>query len=231
MTDESKFAASMKSPALPPRSSATSAVDFVRHPDSSTSSRLQPPASRLPSPASSPLPADFYARSALAVAKDLLGKVLVRCIDGREIAVVIHETEAYVGPHDLACHASKGRTPRTEVMFGPAGHWYVYFIYGIHWMLNVVTGDVDHPAAVLIRGAGDWTGPAKITKALAIDKQLNAQPSTRASGLWIEDRGLRIPRGRIQRTPRIGVDYAGEWAAKPYRYLLTQPAEKRPANK
>ena len=189
-------------------------------------SQLQPRGkSSIPDPRtlipSLPLPPSFYARGAITVAKDLLGKVLVRRVNGRQLTAVIHETEAYIGPHDLACHASKGRTARTEVMFGPAGYWYVYFIYGIHWMLNVVTGDVDHPAAVLIRGAGEWTGPARLTKALAIDKRLNGLPAALASGLWIEDRGVRIPRSRIQRTPRIGVDYAGDWAHKPYRFVYT----------
>jgi DNA-3-methyladenine glycosylase len=174
------------------------------------------------------LAADFFARPALVVAKQLIGKVLVRRTHDGETAAVISETEAYVGPHDLACHGSKGRTPRTEVMFGPAGIWYVYFIYGIHWMLNVVTDGVDHPAAVLIRGAGQWDGPAKLTRALAIDKRLNGHPSARASGLWIEDRGLKIARGRVWRTPRVGVDYAGAWAAKPYRFLIA-PAPNVPA--
>ena len=162
----------------------------------------------------------FYARSALVVARQLLGKVLVRRVDERELTAPITETEAYIGPHDLACHASKGRTSRTEVMFGPAGCWYVYFIYGIHWMLNVVTNDVDHPAAVLIRGAGEWTGPARLTKAMAIDKSLNGAEASRSSGLWIEDRGIKIAPGAIERTPRIGVDYAGHWADRPYRFVV-----------
>lgn len=162
----------------------------------------------------------FYARPALVVARHLLGKVLVRRIGGRELTAPIIETEAYLGPHDLASHASKGRTPRTEVMFGPAGCWYVYLIYGIHWMLNVVTNDVDHPAAVLIRGAGEWTGPARLTKAMSIDKSLNGAEAARSSGLWIEDRGIKMARGAIQRTPRIGVDYAGHWAARPYRFVV-----------
>ena len=162
----------------------------------------------------------FFARPALTVAKDLIGKYLVRRVNGVETAAVITETEAYIGPHDLACHGSKGRTARTEVMFGPPGCWYVYFIYGIHWMLNVVTDEVGHPAAVLVRGAGDWDGPARLTKALSIDKSLNALPASRASGLWIEDRGFKVPRGRIERAPRIGVDYAGDWASKPYRFLM-----------
>lgn len=171
------------------------------------------------------LGADFYQRPALQVARDLLGKVLVRRTeDGRLHAAVIHETEAYVGPHDLACHAAKGHTPRTSVMFGPAGVWYVYFCYGIHWMLNVVTNDEGYPAAVLLRGAGRWVGPARLTKGLAIDKQLNGQPAAKSSGLWIEDRGIRLPRSVVLRTPRIGVAYAGAWAAKPYRFFVPPDA-------
>jgi DNA-3-methyladenine glycosylase len=163
----------------------------------------------------------FFDRSPLVVARELLGKYLVRRESGQTIAVQINETEAYVGPHDLACHAAKGHTPRTAVMFGPAGHWYVYFIYGIHWMLNVVTESEGYPAAVLLRGAGEWNGPARLTKALDIDRRLNGARADRASGLWIEDRGEAISRSRVRRTPRIGVDYAGLWAAKPYRFLLT----------
>ncbi len=170
------------------------------------------------------LPAEFFQRPALRVARDLLGKHLMRRhADGRIESAPIFETEAYIGPQDLACHAAKGHTPRTAVMFGPAGYWYVYFCYGIHWMLNIVTGDEGHPAAVLLRGAGPWTGPARLTKALAIDKQFNGQRAQRGTGLWIEDRGLVLPRSAIQRTPRIGVDYAGEWAHKPYRYLARLP--------
>lgn len=162
----------------------------------------------------------FFARPALVVAKELLGKFLCRRINGEMIAAPINETEAYIGPHDLASHGSKGRTARTEVMFGPAGHWYVYFVYGIHWMLNAVTDDIDHPAAVLIRSAGEWNGPAKLTKAMSIDKGFNTLAIDPTSDLWIEDRGLVIPRGKIRRTPRIGVDYAGDWAAKPYRFVV-----------
>jgi DNA-3-methyladenine glycosylase len=170
----------------------------------------------------------FYARPALVVARELIGKYLVRETGGSQVAAQIHETEAYVGPHDLACHAAKGCTPRTAVMFGPAGRWYVYFIYGIHWMLNIVTEAEGYPAAVLLRGAGPWDGPAKLTKALSIDKGLNGLPAERGAGLWIEDRGQRLPRAAIRRTPRIGVDYAGPWAAKPYRFLLSteRPAQR-----
>jgi DNA-3-methyladenine glycosylase len=166
------------------------------------------------------LDSDFFARPALTVAKELLGKHLVRRIGNRELAVPIHEVEAYIGPHDLACHGRFGHTPRTAPMFGPAGYWYVYLCYGMHWMLNVVTNEPGHPAAVLFRGAGDFTGPGKLTKGLRIDKRLNATAAIEATGLWIEDRGLVVRRSQIKRTPRIGVDYAGDWKEKPYRFVL-----------
>jgi DNA-3-methyladenine glycosylase len=172
-------------------------------------------------PALHVLPPEFYARPALVVAKELIGKTLVRRVGGLETRVLITETEAYIGPHDLACHGSKGRTPRTDIMFGPPGFWYVYFIYGMHWMLNVVTDTEGHPAAVLLRGAGPWNGPAKLTKALKIDKRQNTLVASPASDLWIEDRGDRVPRRKLLRTPRIGVDYSGDWASKPYRFVIS----------
>ena len=104
-------------------------------------------------------------------------------------------------------------------MFGPAGHWYVYLCYGMHWMLNVVTGREGLPAAVLIRGAGVAVGPGRLTKALGIDRRHDGQKSGQAAGLWLEA-GPSVPRRQIERTPRIGVDYAGEWAAKPLRYVV-----------
>lgn len=162
----------------------------------------------------------FFARPALVVARELLGKHLVRRWRNREQAVVIHEVEAYIGPHDLACHGRFGRTSRTEVMYGPAGRWYVYLCYGIHWMLNVVTDDEDYPAAVLFRGAGEFTGPGKLTKGLRIDRRLNSRAADEAAGLWLEDRGYKVQRSHIEETPRIGVDYAGDWKEKPYRFLL-----------
>jgi DNA-3-methyladenine glycosylase len=162
----------------------------------------------------------FYARPAAIVAKELLGKYLVRRIGNDEHALLIRETEAYVGAHDLACHGRFGNTQRTRVMFGPAGHWYVYFIYGMYWMLNIVTGEEGTPEAVLFRGAGEYTGPGKLCREMAIDKELYGAVAAPASGLWIEDRGYRIKRGQIERTPRIGVDYAGEWKDKLLRFVL-----------
>ena len=115
-------------------------------------------------------------------------------------------------------------------MFGPPGYWYVYFCYGVHWMLNVVVEIEGFPAAVLIRGAGPSNGPAKLTKALQIDKSLNARPATNESGLWIEDRGARISSSSIELTPRIGIDYAGDWASKPFRFIVPHkvPPKRQP---
>ncbi len=164
---------------------------------------------------------NFFTGNALTVAENIIGKYLVRDIDGQEIALMINEVEAYDGHHDKACHASKGKTPRTEVMFEGGGIFYVYFIYGIHWMLNIVVGAKDYPAALLIRGAGDINGPARLTKFLNINKELNQKKATRESGLWFEDRGEIIDIAKIKRVPRIGVAYAGEeWAQKPYRFIL-----------
>lgn len=157
----------------------------------------------------------------LEASRDLLGKVLVtRAGD----ALPITEVEAYGGPEDLASHARSGPTDRNRPMFGPPGHWYVYLCYGIHWMLNVVTGPEDQASAVLLRGAVGVTGPGRLTKRLGVTGALSGCPMTEASGLWIEDRGFRVPRTRVRRTPRIGVDYAGAWARRPYRFLIEEEA-------
>jgi len=163
---------------------------------------------------------EFFDRPVLDVAHDLLGKYLVRRKDGEERAYMITEVEAYDGPDDKACHASKGRTERTEVMFGEAGVWYVYLVYGMYDMLNVVTGEKEYPAAVLIRGVEGISGPGKITKRLGVTRSLNAKAAAPKSGLWIEDRGVAVPEKNIVCTPRIGVAYAKEWAHKPYRFVL-----------
>ena len=113
---------------------------------------------------------DFFDRPTLEVAPDLLGKFLCREVDGSILRLRITEVEAYDGPEDKACHAHRGKTPRNEIMFGPAGRWYVYLCYGMHWMLNAVTGPVDFPAAVLFRGCLEVTGPGRLTKALGIDR-------------------------------------------------------------
>jgi DNA-3-methyladenine glycosylase len=184
------------------------------------------------------LPRDFYDRPALEVARELIGTVLVRRLqDGAVLAGRIVETEAYTGPEDQANHASRGRTDRNAVMFGPPGRAYLYLVYGIHWCLNAVTGQEGFPAAVLLRAIeplDGWdrirahrakarkdtdltSGPGKLCQALAIDGELNgADLCQRDSGLWIEDRGL--PAGAIVAAPRVGVDYAGAWAQEPFRF-------------
>lgn len=163
----------------------------------------------------------FFNRPAEIVAQELLGKFIISDCGKGEISLMINEVEAYTGPDDLACHASRGKTDRTSVMFGPAGIFYVYFVYGIHWMLNVVTGRKGFPAAVLLRGAGKMRGPARLTKFLKIDKKFNGKSAKPVNGLWFEDRGVRIKPEQIKRTPRIGVSYAGPmWSKKPQRYLV-----------
>jgi len=163
---------------------------------------------------------EFFERKTVKVAEDLLGKYLVRKVGRKEIVEKITEVEAYVGVHDLACHSSRGKTERNSVMFEEAGTIYVYFTYGMHWMLNIVTEEKDCPTAVLIRGTENITGPARLTKALQIDKKLNKQKLGKKSGLWIEDRGEKVRPKDIKRTPRIGVSYAGIWAKKKLRFVL-----------
>lgn len=162
----------------------------------------------------------FYRKPALEIAPKLLGKHLVRKLpDGKIIRSKICEVEAYVGEEDLACHASKGKTGRTKVMYEEGGVWYVYLIYGMYHMLNVVTGEKDSPSAVLIRGVQDVSGPGRLTKQLEIDRSFNSLPISEKTGLWIED-GDNIPKNKVLTTTRIGVSYAGVWAKKPYRFLI-----------
>lgn len=165
----------------------------------------------------------FFDRSTPEVAEGLIGKYLVRRYRGKNIALMITETEAYDGFKDKASHAHRGQTPRNEVMFGEAGRWYVYFTYGMHWMLNIVTGPQKYPAAVLIRGVEGISGPARLTKKLKIDRKLNNKKANRKTGLWIEDREVRIKKSAISRTGRIGISYAGPyWAKKKFRFVLKQ---------
>ncbi len=167
-----------------------------------------------------PLSRAFFDRPADRVARELLGcRLVVRGADGRVTRHVVGETEAYLGAHDLACHGSRGMTARNAVMFGPAGVWYVYLCYGMHWMLNVVTGPEGVPAAVLMRGVGGHVGPGRLTRALGIDKRFDGRPAAGSTGLWFEP-GRPVPPRLVTRTPRIGVGYAGEWAEKPLRFVV-----------
>jgi DNA-3-methyladenine glycosylase len=166
----------------------------------------------------------YFNRPTLTVARSLIGKYLVRAIDGGVLAGKIVEVEAYVGPKDKACHASKGRTQRTDVMFGPGGVAYVYLIYGMYHCLNVVTEREEFPSAVLIRAVeidGELIdGPGRLCRALQIDRRLNRVDLTTGESIWFEDRGVLVKKADVRAHPRIGVDYAGEWAQKPWRFRL-----------
>lgn len=168
-------------------------------------------------------------KKTVALARWLLGKHLVRRFANGEVdARMIIETEAYNGEKDLACHARAGRTGRTDVLYGPGGVWYVYLCYGIHEMLNLVVGPAHWPAAILIRGVEGAVGPGRVTKTLQIDRTLNRAPAAEPSGLWLEDRGVRVPAILVKATPRIGVDYAGPvWSMKPWRFTFDPRALPR----
>ena len=179
----------------------------------------------------------FFNRPTIAVAKDLVGKYIVRQQNDKQIALMITEVEAYDGQHDLASHASHGRTERTKIMFGEAGQFYIYFVYGMHWLMNIVTGPKDYPAAVLLRAGSYYdpaakkeialNGPARLAKFLRITDIQNGQCTDRKTGAWFEDRGKRIKPSQIITGKRIGVDYAGSvWANKPYRFTLKKQLSK-----
>ena len=183
---------------------------------------------------------DFYNRAALLVARDLLGKRVVRVEDGKRISGFIIEAEAYRGEEDLACHCRAGRTPRTQVMYGPPGHAYVYFTYGMHWMLNFVVEAEDIPAAILIRAIypaegvdviatrrgkqprKHWTyGPGKICQALNIDKSFNGADLCDVYGeLFVED-VESVPDHSVTTGPRVGLNTVPEpWKSKPWRFRM-----------
>jgi DNA-3-methyladenine glycosylase len=185
------------------------------------------------------LPREFFSRPTLLVARELLGKRLVRLEGDRRLAGIIVEAEAYIGEEDQGCHAHAGLTPRTQVMYGPAGHAYVYFTYGMHWMLNFVTEREGFPAAVLIRGlvpaeglevisvrrAGrppaQWTdGPAKICQALGIDGSMHGADLCARDGLLFVEDAPPLPDQSVTNTPRVGLNNVPEpWKSVPWRYL------------
>lgn len=150
---------------------------------------------------------DFFHRECLEVARDLVGKVLVRQTEAGELRMRILETEAYCGEADTACHAHKGRTKRTEVLYGSAGTIYVYLCYGIHWLLNIVTGEEESPQAVLIRACVEAPGPGRLTKALHITGELNRKSVLEGEALWIGDDGFRCC---IIPDKRVGIGYASQ---------------------
>jgi DNA-3-methyladenine glycosylase len=164
---------------------------------------------------------EFFFGDVKKIAPSLLGKKLcIRNQQGSVLKAVITETEAYDGEDDLACHASKGRTPRTSVMYEVGGVCYVYLCYGMHWMFNLVTGPIGYPAAVLIRGCECVSGPGRVSKKFGITGQMNGLSLGMDSGVWLEDAEMNPV--EIFTGPRIGVDYAGPvWANKPYRFWFS----------
>ncbi|MBN2235733.1 MAG: DNA-3-methyladenine glycosylase [Opitutales bacterium] len=166
---------------------------------------------------------DRLSRGASEVAPYLLGMSLcVRTDMGIVLRRRVIEVEAYDGFDDKASHAHKGRTVRNSVMFGPAGHWYVYLCYGVHWMLNLVTAPEGYPSAVLIRGVDEFRGPGRLTRGLGIDRSHNGTACSPDAHIWLEpgEAGDAI---QMESAPRIGVDYAGpEWRAKPWRWYIPE---------
>ena len=179
---------------------------------------------------------DFYYHPTLTVARELIGTRLVRILNGAKLVGLITETEAYISEKDLACHAKAGRTARTAVMYGEPGHAYVYFTYGNHWMLNVVTEREGFPAAVLIRAiqpiegfeimaarrnGRDTFGPGKLCQAMGITKSENGVDLTETTGdLWIEA-GVKVPDSFVTKGPRVGLNNTPEpWLSKPWRFLV-----------
>ena len=182
----------------------------------------------------------FFARPTLEVARDLLGARLVCVRNGQRVAGYLTEVEAYIGETDLGCHARAGRTPRTQVMYGPPGHAYVYFTYGMHWLLNFVTESEGFPAAVLIRALqptegidyiaahrpgrprAEWTsGPAKLCQALQIDQQLNGYDLCGPQAELFVERGVAVSDNSVTNGPRVGLYTVPEpWKSIPWRFRV-----------
>ncbi len=195
------------------------------------------------------LTASFYARDTVKTARDLIGKRLVRQEGERRIAGMIVETEAYRGEEDLACHCRAGKTPRTKIMYGPPGRAYVYFVYGMHWLLNFVTEKEGYPGAVLIRGIQpeegldlinkrrngrpqkQWTdGPAKLCQAFGINGEINGIDTCSEDAIVFIEENMDIPTRLVQKTPRIGLDSVPEpWRSKPWRFIVTDLNSIRPS--
>lgn len=175
---------------------------------------------------------EFFARDTVTVAQELLGKLLVREIDGATLWGRLVEVEAYCGPDDRAAHSWRGLTPRTRTMFGPPGRAYVYFIYGIHHCLNFVTRPEGEPQAVLVRAlepgpeVGRCAGPGLVCKSLRIDRALDGAPLVPPQ-LYLLDDGFKPDPSSLFQTRRIGVDYAGEWSERPWRFCVDSPALSR----
>lgn len=164
------------------------------------------------------LSSDFFHRDALEVAPDLVGKIIVRKLSDNSIVKVrITETEVYRGEEDKSCHARFGKTSRSIMLYRESGLIYVYICYGIHHLMNIITGEVEQPQGVLIRAGENLNGPAKLTRYLHIDKSFNGQTIYNNPKVWIEDDGFKP---NIKTDKRVGIDYAGEeWSSKPWRFI------------
>lgn len=162
---------------------------------------------------------DFFRRDALAIAPEILGKAIVRVMpDGSRLVLPVTEVEVYRGMEDKANHASRGMTERTRVMFGPGGIIYMYLVYGMHWMFNIVTGEEGHPEALLIRGVGEVAGPGRVTRLLAMERDFNGEDLCVSERIWLED---RPPIEKFITGPRVGINYAGEpWISMPWRFRM-----------
>lgn len=164
------------------------------------------------------LTASFFHRDVLEVAPQLLGKIIVRKFDsGESKRYLITETEAYRGEEDLACHASKGRTSRTEIMYHQGGHVYVYLIYGMYWLLNFTTNPNNFPAAVLIRSIENFSGPGRVSRELQLNQTFYGENLTDSNRIWVEDDGFILP---VSVSKRIGVNYSGVWANLLWRFTI-----------
>jgi len=173
---------------------------------------------------------DAFNRPTLQVAREFLGKFIVRSYAGRRVSAMITEVEAYKGPRDRACHTYKGRrTPRVEPLYGDGGTLYVYLVYGMHWLLNFSTAGREKPEGVLIRGiltdaASESKlvlGPGRVSRYLNIDKSLDGIDATASKQIWLEDRGVRIPAKSIKKGPRVGIDFAGPyWGLRLWRFWI-----------
>jgi len=165
-----------------------------------------------------PIIQNFYSQDVLEVAPRLPGKKIIRIINGNRKEFIIKEVEAYRGTEDMACHASKGRTKRTEIMYHEGGHIYMYLIYGMYWMLNIVTGPKDNPQAILIRQINDVTGPGRVSRELQLDGSFYGERIFESERIWLEE-GIISP--EIQTAPRIGVEYSGDyWRSVPWRFFI-----------
>ena len=168
----------------------------------------------------------YFLQDVLQVARSLPGKYLVMQNSDQVHRYMITDVEAYRGEEDQASHARRGMTPRTRIMYQQGGLLYIYLIYGMHWMLNVVAGPPGEPQAILIRGLRSVNGPGRLTRQLGIDNTYNEEDLIFSSRIWLEDH--QVSQSKIITRPRVGIDYAGkEWREKPWRFILQDDQSKR----